>query len=140
MRHIILGLLMLTVLLAGAVLLGAYALPWLMSAQQAPGPEQELPMSNSTSVPKDMNALVRPALCLLVVPPSQTAQCLACVRVHQWGSGKGMGLRAWGCHVHVSHFTMLQELQSSLNYRGFCNHPQSCFMILKICALASQWR
>ena len=66
MRHIILGVLIFTSLLAGAALLGAYALPWLMSAQQVPGPELYLPASNSTSAPQDMNALVRPALHFLL--------------------------------------------------------------------------
>ena len=61
MRHIILGVLIMSALLAGAALLGAYALPWLRSAQQVPASEQDSPMSNSTTVPQDMNALVRPA-------------------------------------------------------------------------------
>ncbi len=69
MRHIILGVLIVSALLAGAALLGAYALPWLRSAQQVSGPEQELPVSNSTSVPQDMNALVRPALHLSLSHP-----------------------------------------------------------------------
>ena len=90
MRHIILGVLIMTALLASAALLGAYALPWLRSAQQVPGPKQDSPMSNSTSVPQDTNALVRPAPCLLVVQLSWTAQGLATSRIHQLAVEKDM--------------------------------------------------
>ena len=64
MRRLVLGFVILMALLTGAALIGAYALPWLMSAQRLPQTEHAPAPSNVTSVPKDMNALVRAVLCL----------------------------------------------------------------------------
>ena len=59
MRQLVLGFVILMALLTGTALLSAYALPWLMSSQRLPRTEHVPPPSNITSVPKDMNALVR---------------------------------------------------------------------------------
>lgn len=59
MWRAILGVVTLTALLAGTALLGACALLWLRPDQHTPAPDQDSLSSNATSLPKDLNALVR---------------------------------------------------------------------------------
>lgn len=79
MWRLILGVLIFTALLAGTALLSAYALPWLMSAQHSPQTVHAPPPSNVTSVPKDMNALVRAALC----PSARTPRSQPCIEAQR---------------------------------------------------------